>query len=179
MSGFTLLWSKLLESSLWVQESKETRLVWITLLAMKDSTGKVQASVVGLADRAKVTLDECKTALSVLLSKDPNDTSKVEEGRRIREIPGGWEVINHDLYRFSTDAKRAYWREAKAQQRAKSKPVKRGVPLAGEAAFVKADASGNHKLADEIAGRGLPESQEDHVEPGSGELSREILGGGR
>lgn len=118
--GFTLLWSKILESSLWIQESKETRLVWITLLAMKDSSGVVQASVVGLADRAKVSPAECRKALEVLLAPDLNDTSKVEGGRRIREIPGGWEIINHDLYRFSTEAKREMWRREKAQQRARA-----------------------------------------------------------
>lgn len=117
MSGFALLWGKILESSIWVKESKETRLVWITIMAMKDSDGKVQAALVGLADRAKVSVAECKAALKVLLAPDPDDTSGVEEGRRLREIPGGWEVVNHDLYRFSTEAKREFWRVSKAQQR--------------------------------------------------------------
>lgn len=113
-----MLWGKILHSSLWVRESKETRLVWITLLAMKDSGGVVQASVVGLADAAKVTAAECREAIRVLMSPDPDDTSKVEEGRRIREVPGGWQIINHDLYRFSTEAKREMWRQQKAEQRA-------------------------------------------------------------
>lgn len=121
MSGFSLLWSKILDSSLWVMGSKETRLVWIALMAMKDSSGRIQASVVGLADRAKVSLDECMESLEILKSPDPYDTSKVEEGRRIREIPGGWEIINHDLYRFSTEAKREFWRAQKAAQRGQEK----------------------------------------------------------
>lgn len=118
MNGFALLWSKILDSSLWIQGSKETRLVWVALLAMKDSKGIVQASVVGLADRSKVTIEECREALNVLLSPDPEDTSKVEDGRRIREVFGGWQIVNHDMYRFSTEARRAVWREAKANQRA-------------------------------------------------------------
>lgn len=136
MSGFTLLWGKILDSSIWVKESKETRLVWITLLAMKDSEGIVQASVVGLADRAKVTPDECRAALQVFLSPDSDDTSKVEDGRRIREVPGGWQIINHDLYRFSTEAKRRWWAQEKAAQRAK-KALMDGKPLtpAEQAAF--------------------------------------------
>lgn len=117
MNGFALLWGKILESSLWVSESKETRLVWITILAMKNSDGVIQASVVGLADRAKVSPGECRSALKVLMAPDPDDTSKVEGGRRIREIPGGWQVINNDLYRFSTEAKREFWRVTKAEQR--------------------------------------------------------------
>lgn len=117
MNGFALLWSKILDSSIWITGSKETRLVWIAILAMKDKDGKIQSSVVGLADRAKVRPEECRAALKVLLSPDPDDTSKVDDGRRIREIPGGWVVVNHDLYRFSTEAKREFWRQQKEDQR--------------------------------------------------------------
>jgi len=125
MNGFTLLWGKILNSSLWVQESKETRLVWIAMLAMKDFEGRIQSSVVGLADRAKVSLDECQEALRVLTSPDANDTSGVEQGRRVRVISGGWEIINHDLYRFSTETKREFWRQQKAEQRAKKEKAER------------------------------------------------------
>lgn len=116
---FSLLWGKILRSSLWVRESKETRLVWVTMLALKDKDGKVQSSVVGLADAAKVSLEECREALEVLSSPDPEDTSKVDEGRRVREIPGGWELTNHALYQFSTEEKREYWKRKKAVERAK------------------------------------------------------------
>lgn len=125
MNGFALLWGKTLDSSLWIKESKETRLVWMTMLMMKNSSGIIQASVVGLADRAKVSIEECRESLMVLLSPDEDDTSKVEEGRRIREIPGGWEIVNHDLYRFSTEAKREFWRTSKAEQRQKKAKPKR------------------------------------------------------
>src|SRR5688572_28954572 len=100
----------MLDSSLWRRESKETRIVWLTLLMMKNADGVIQSSKVGLADRARVSDEECAVALIALTSPDPDDTSKVEEGRRIREIPGGWQVVNHDLYRFSTEAKREFWR---------------------------------------------------------------------
>ncbi len=120
MNGFALLWSKTLDSSLWINESKETRLVFVTLMMMKDSDGIVQSSVVGLANRARVTMAECKAALKVLLSPDKDDTSKVDNGRRIREVPGGWQLVNHDLYRFSTEAKREFWRTQKAEQRARA-----------------------------------------------------------
>ena len=160
MNGFTLLWSKILESSLWVQESKETRLVWITMLAMKGSDGVIQASLVGLADRAKVSVEECRRALKVLLSPDEHDTSKVEGGRRIREVPGGWQIVNNDLYRFSTEAKREFWRAQKAEQRAAAlKPRKESAKAksirlredARERAFVKAEESGDMERAGRIA----------------------------
>ncbi len=125
MSTFALLWGKILDSSLWVKESKETRLVWVTILAMKDVDGKVFASVVGLADRAKVTVEECRIALGIFLSPDPDDTSKVENGIRLREIQGGWQVVNNDLYRFSTEEKREFWRQQKQEQREKKAVAKR------------------------------------------------------
>lgn len=118
MTGFALLWSKTLRSSLWIKGSKETKLVFLTLLMLKNVDGIIQSSVVGLADAAKVTDDEAREALRVLLSPDPNDTSKVEQGRRIREVPGGWQIVNADLYRFSTEAKRLFWAQQKAEQRA-------------------------------------------------------------
>lgn len=152
MNGFALLWGKILRSSIWVKESKETRLVWITLLAMKDAEGIIQASVVGLADAAKVSVPECKKALKIFLSPDPDDTSKVEQGKRIREVPGGWQIVNHDLYRFSTEAKREFWRQQKAEQR-KRKRRKPHKPLAGEVSTLRRLEAGEitQEHADNIA----------------------------
>lgn len=159
MNGFALLWGKILDSSIWVKESKETRLVWITMLAMKNADGMIFASVIGLADRAKVSADECRVALQIFLNPDPDDTSKVEDGRRIREIQGGWQIVNHDLYRFSTEAKREFWRQQKAEQREGKKSLKRGRRggavqsdyKAGERRYVKAFEQGDSKRCDEIA----------------------------
>lgn len=168
MNGFSLLWSKILDSSLWVKESKETRLVWITMLAMKNSEGVVQASAVGLADRAKVTPGECREALRIFLSPDPDDTSKVEEGRRIREIAGGWQIINHDLYRFSTEAKREFWRKTKAEQRekqaayrAQKKAERMAKQIKSEAAsrerrYVRADNNGDQSECDRVSAENMP-----------------------
>jgi hypothetical protein len=159
MSGFAMLWSKTLDSSIWVKESKETRLVWVTMLMMKDSDGVIQASKVGLADRAKVSERECLEALRILTSPDPNDTSGVEGGRRVQEIPGGWQIVNHDRYRFSTEAKREVWRQQKAQQRERERlqaSRKKGLPgvgkpLHGEVAAVKALEGGDEVEFDRIA----------------------------
>lgn len=153
MSGFALLWAKILDSSLWVKGSKETRLVWITLLAMRDKDGVVQASKVGLADRAKVKEEECEAALEELLGPDENDTSGVEDGKRLREVPGGWQIVNHERYMFATEARRMMWRESKARQRAKV--PKRGKPLRGEEAYRKALERGDEAEADRIAAQGV------------------------
>jgi hypothetical protein len=121
VTQFILLWTKILRSSIWVMESKETRLVWITMLLLKDGDGRVMSSVVGLADMAKVSIPECKKALSVLMAPDPEDSSGKEGGRRILPIDGGWQVVNHEAYQFSTDTKREYWRKKKQAARDKEK----------------------------------------------------------
>lgn len=122
MSSFALLFGKILESSLWVTGTKDVRILWITMLAMKNKDGVVSGSLIGLADRAKLKRQECEVALLVLMSPDPEDTSGVEKGVRVKELPGrGWQIVNHDKYRFSEEARRAIWRETKAIQRQEQK----------------------------------------------------------
>jgi hypothetical protein len=126
--------------------------VWITLLALKDKDGMVQSSVVGLAYTAKVSLAECEAALLVLSSPDKNDTSKVDEGRRIREVKGGWQIINHELYQFSTEEKREYWRQKKAAERARKPRRSRqnNGPMPGFSASMMAAEAGSQEGVDAI-----------------------------
>lgn len=180
MSGFALLWSKLLRSSLWVQESKETRLVWVAMLALKDHDGVIQSSVVGLADAAKISVEECREALRVLLSPDPDDSSGVEEGRRIREVAGGWQIVNNDLYRFSTEAKREFWRTNKAEYRAKLKmpPAQQEkFDAAVESEFKKRDKKESAKVRGQKAGAQALISVRIPVPPAE-QVSDAGLGGG-
>ncbi|MES2367031.1 MAG: hypothetical protein V4563_14240 [Pseudomonadota bacterium] len=146
-------------------------MVFLTMLMLKDSSGVIQSSMDGLADAAKVTVPECKKSVKILLSPDGGDTSKVEGGRRIREVPGGWQIVNHDLYRFSTEAKREFWRAQKAEQRAleeekKAKREKKRVvnnPTPEEQLYDKAHKNGDEKRCDEIVTESLP----DHVKFGT------------
>lgn len=126
MATFTPLWSTLVTSSIW-QTSKETRLVWITLLAMKDAFGVVQASIPGLANLANVTVEECEKAIEELMAPDKYSRTKSNDGRRITACASGWCILNHDKYRNLMADRREYWRSAKAKQRqkfyGKNKPV--------------------------------------------------------
>jgi hypothetical protein len=133
MKGFALLWSKILDSSIWM-EDMHIRIVWITMLAMKDSEGRVIAAPKALAHRARVSIKQCEEALEVFKSPDPESTTKTDEGRRVRDIEGGWQIINHEIYRFSTEAKREFWKDQKRKQRSK---LSNGGPLPGEATFCK------------------------------------------
>lgn len=97
MAGYTKLHASILDSSVWLTD-KETRLVWITMLAMADQDGVVNASVGGLAHRARVTHEECQAALDVFMKPDP-DSRDGTTGERIEKVPGGWLVLNHANYR--------------------------------------------------------------------------------
>jgi len=57
-AGYTKLFSSIVHSTVW-RESNHVRLVWVTLLALCDRDGRVEASVPGLADAARVTVPEC------------------------------------------------------------------------------------------------------------------------
>lgn len=119
---FTKLFSSILDSTIW-QEPAETKIVWITMLAMADRHGEVHASVPGLAKRAGVTLAECEAALDCLRSPDDYSRTKEHEGRRIEDIDGGWRLLNHGKYRalLSAEERREYNRRKQAEYRAKKK----------------------------------------------------------
>lgn len=101
--SYVKLFAEILDSTIW-QESKETKLVWITILAKKDRHGVVLSSVPGLAKTAGVTIKEAEAALVVLMSPDPYSRTKTHEGRRVEEVDGGWYVINHGKYREKESA---------------------------------------------------------------------------
>jgi hypothetical protein len=109
MPGYTKLFNSILASTVW-NEAHETRIVWITLLAMTDRDGRVEGSVPGLAVLARVTVDEARQAIARLCAPDPDSRSLEQEGRRIVPIDGGWLVVNHAKFRqhLSTDERREY-----------------------------------------------------------------------
>jgi hypothetical protein len=115
---FAKLSSTIIGSSIW-QEDNATRIVWITMLALKDRDGIVRAAIPGLANIANVSLDECKAALEKLLSPDEYSRTPDNEGRRIEVVQGGWRLLNHELYRDmeSTEKRRADAARRKREER--------------------------------------------------------------
>jgi len=98
-------------------ESDRVRIVWLTLLAMCDKNGEVQASIPGLANVARVPVEDCEHAISLFMSPDPYSRTKTDEGRRIEEIDGGWYVINHEKYRGLASDREAKQKAAERQKR--------------------------------------------------------------
>jgi hypothetical protein len=105
-------------SSIW-EESTETRLVWVTLLALADQNGHVDGTVKSLARVSRVSLEDCQKALDCLLGPDPLDRSGVMDGRRIVVEQGGWRLVNHAAYRskMSADERRERDKERKREKR--------------------------------------------------------------
>lgn len=114
--AYTKLFHSIVTSTIWM-ESDQTRIVWITMLALSNRHGEVQASVPGLARIAGVSEPDCQTALTAFLSPDLHSRTKTFEGRRITEIEGGWELINHAKYRHMASREDARQKNAERQHR--------------------------------------------------------------
>ncbi len=74
-SSFTKLFSSITDSSIW-SESSDTKVIWVTMLAMCDQFGRVNAAIPGLAKRAGVSIEATETALNKFLSPDPYSRTK-------------------------------------------------------------------------------------------------------
>lgn len=126
MIGYTKLFAEIVGSSIWAEDD-QTRIVWITILAMKDRDHIVRLAISGLARLANVPLDAAQRAVEKLSSPDADSRSKEFEGRRIEAVDGGWKVLNGEKYRkrLSIDERRAYLRDKQREYRQKDKLLKR------------------------------------------------------
>lgn len=70
MAHYVKVFDSIIHSTIW-REGLHVKVVWITLLAMADFNGEVQASLPGLANAAGVTLPECEEAVARLMAPDP------------------------------------------------------------------------------------------------------------
>ncbi len=107
LMGYTKLFSEIVMSTVW-REKDTTRLVWITMLALRNRHHVVEGSIPGLADCARVSIKACRAAIKVLSDPDPDSRSQELEGRRIQQVDGGWFIINGEKYRrkMSEDERR-------------------------------------------------------------------------
>jgi hypothetical protein len=120
--GYTKLFSSIIASTIWREDDK-TRLVWITMLAMKNERHMVEASLPGLADMARVTITECEKAIKKLESKDGYSRNQDNGGRRIERVQGGWKILNGEYYRaqMSADDRREYQKNYHREYRKRGK----------------------------------------------------------
>ncbi len=132
MPGYNKLVPEIIQSSIW-NEPDSIRIVWITMLAIKDADGNVRGDAGTLSRLANVSLENTEEALRRFSAPDPKSGTPDNNGRRIVEIPGGWNVLNHHLYRTGdrSEYMREYMRKYRARHAGKgksSKPNRKTVP---------------------------------------------------
>ncbi len=122
--GYTKLFSSILASSIW-QEDLATKIVWITMLALKNERHEVEASLPGLANLAGVTMKECEAAVKKFESPDKYSRNQGHEGRKVERCISGWRILNGDYYShlLSADERRAYQREYQKEYRKRRKEM--------------------------------------------------------
>ena len=160
---YTKLMSSITESTVWM-EPNPTRIAWIAMLAMADRKGRVWGSVPGLANRARISVEEARAAIATFMAPDPDSRTKEHDGRRIEEIDGGWRLLNYEKHRDARDAdeRRAYMREYMREKRKqKVNNVSSGKPkLAQAEAEAEAEADPRSKIStDLVLGRGKKTSR--------------------
>ena len=97
MDHYVRINASFLRSAVW-QQTAHVRLVWLALLLLADESGRVVASVPGLAHEARVTLDECEDALQVFASPDAHARNRAHDGRLLEECEGGWQLLDFDQH---------------------------------------------------------------------------------
>ena len=148
--SYAKLFASITESSLW-SSSKETRLLFVSMLARANAVGFIEASTPGLARISNLTLEETKGALAELTEPDQYDKSGNVEGRRLVKMQGGWGIVNYEIYRNRRDEeeRREYMREYMKTYREKGKPVNsvnsRKPMLAQAEAEAEAEAEGERE----------------------------------
>jgi len=120
VSGYTPLFGEIVTSSIWNEDSNTCK-VWVTMMALADLEGNVMASVAGLAPVVRISIEQCEKAIKKLSSPDPYSRTKDEEGRRIKEIDGGWHLVNHKKYRKKAKSRAEYYRNYRETQLQKQK----------------------------------------------------------
>jgi hypothetical protein len=146
MNRFAPLFSQIVDSSVW-QEPDHVRIVFITMLAKKDSDHVVRATAFNIARWANKTEKEVLDAFRVLSSPDKRRLEPQEyDGRRIQKVEDGWLILNGDKYekmmkKLAEQARKAKW--ARENRAKKSGKATGGVGSAGARVYEEAIKRGS------------------------------------
>ena len=122
--GYTKLFDQLIASSIW-DEDDATRLVWITMLALKDRNHFVRGTERFLELAARVSPGALAKALQRLSSPDPKSKNQEKDGRRVETVPGGWYIVSGEKYQsmLTYEERREYQRVKQAEYRRRKKHI--------------------------------------------------------
>lgn len=138
MNTFSPLFSNLVESSVW-DEPYHVRILFVSMLAIKDFDHVVRKNNYQLMKRANVTLQEVEEGLQVLSSPDLKRPGQEFEGRRIERVEDGWLVLNGQNY--EDQMRKISRRFYKARKQREYRRVEKlgGSPDGGAAALARAE----------------------------------------
>jgi len=150
MPNYTKLFNSIVTSTIWTEDDK-TRIIWITMLALANQNGEIQASIPGLARLAGISIPDVETALGKFTSPDAYSRTPDNEGRRIAVIEGGWELLNHAKYRRMASLADQKDANAKRQQRHRARnasvtPRNASVTVETDIAEAEAEAEANTEV---------------------------------
>lgn len=123
MTGYTPIFSKIVDSSLWCEPDNVVK-IFLTMLAKKDRDNVCRGSAFNISQWAKKTEQEVLEALQILASPD---TRRLEpqpfDGRRIEKVEDGWLILNGATYQAMMVKinRRAYKTAHEAERRERMK----------------------------------------------------------
>lgn len=132
MTGYTKLFAEIVESTIW-QEPNDCRVLWITLLALKDREHVCRATIPYLAKVANISVEQVEEYLARFQEPDKYSRSQEHEGRRISKVDGGWFILNGEKYRqkLSQLDRKEQVRSAVARHRAAHPKKRKTAPWDG------------------------------------------------
>lgn len=119
---YSKVFQQIFDSS--ISEDHVVRHVFMDLLVLADRHGCVDMTLKAISRRTNVPLDMVTRCIDVLTQPDPTSRTDTEEGRRLvlldEHRDWGWKIVNFVEYNAmrNEDARREYFREYKARQRA-------------------------------------------------------------
>jgi len=123
MSVFAKIFSQIFDSS--ISSDYIVRHTFMDLLVLADRDGVVDMTTDAIARRTNVPEEMIVHAIAKLAAPDAQSRSHEEDGCRLVPIDShrswGWQIVNYEHYRNLRDeeARRAYFRDAKREQRSK------------------------------------------------------------
>ena len=165
MDSFTPIFSKIVDSSIW-EETYQVRVLWTTILALKDSDHVVRYNAYRLARRANMTEQEVIDALEVLLKPD---TRRLEEqpydGRRLEKVEDGYLVLNGHVYeQMMRDVSRKVYKARKEREYRERKRTGGNQNGAASVAYEMAERAGaSQKQLDAIVTDKLPKKSREET----------------
>src|SRR6185503_3861616 len=124
MYGYTKLFQSIITSTIW-QEDNNCRVLWVTILALKDHDHICRATIPGLAKICNLSIEETERYMDKFQQPDKYSRSQKDDGRRIRRVDDGWFVINGEDYdnKLKHLERQDYIRDKVREHRAKKADV--------------------------------------------------------